>query len=291
MGGYYQHLKNGVFGIFTEPSVWLAIRPEWQLPKSQIDAATRTRNGVIAAQWLAQKNGWKLGDTFTLKNGWPKRDGTRDWTFEVVGIMRNTESQGEIRYFLGNHAYLEETSAVGRGTVARFLLRIADATHAPRIARQIDTLLATPVPTRTQSEQDQAQTQLARIADFKFFTRAIMSAVFFALLFLTVNTTMESVRERTSELATLKTIGFTDTQLLALVMAESVTQFLIAAALGLAISAALFPLAKSIVQSVTLPLPVVVIGAVLAVAAAILSALLPALRAKRLNIVAALAVR
>jgi putative ABC transport system permease protein len=291
MGGYYQDPKNGLFGIFTLPSVWLAIRPEWQLPKAQIDAMGRTRNGAIVSEWLAKKNGWKIGDTFTMKNGMPKKDGSRDWTLEVVGIMRDEESQGEVRFFLANYPYLDETRAFGQGTISRFLMRIADASRATQLARQIDTMLATPVATRTQSEQDQAQSALAQIGDFKFFTRAIMSAVFFALLFLTLNTTMESVRERTSELATLKTIGFTDTHLLALVLAESVTLFLVAAAIGLAISAAVFPLAKSILQTVKLPLPVLLIGAVLAVVAAVLSAIVPALRAKRLNIVEALAVR
>ena len=291
MGGYYQDPKNGIFGIFTIPSMWLAIRPEWTVSKAQIDAAMRTRNGVIISEWLAKKNGWKVGDTFTMKNAQPKKDGATDWTFEVAGIMHSDEAQGDIRFFLANHTYLDETRAYGQGTVTRFLMRIADASRSAQLARRIDTMLATPVATRTQSEQDQAQSALAQIGDFKFFTRAIMSAVFFALLFLTLNTTMESVRERTSELATLKTIGFTDTQLLALVLAESVTLFLFAAALGLAISAAVFPLAKSILQTVTLPLPVLMIGAVLALVAAVLSAIVPAWRAKRLNIVEALAVR
>jgi putative ABC transport system permease protein len=208
--------------------------------------------------------------------------------------MRNTDA-GEARMFLANYVYLNESRMETPGTagmVSRYLLRIDDANHAVRIARQIDALFAnSPVATRSQSEQDQAQQGLARIGDFKFFTRAIMSAVFFALLFLTLNTTMESVRERTAELATLKTLGFTDTGVLMLVLAESVALFLVAATIGLAIAAALFPLAKEFVQQVILPVPVLVLGALCAIAAAVLSAIVPAWRAKRLNIVEALAVR
>jgi putative ABC transport system permease protein len=294
MGGYYQDQKDGLFAICTIPSIWLAIRPEWEIPQAQIDAVGRTRNGAIVAEWLAKKHGWKIGDTFTLKGGMPKKDMSTDWPFEVVGIMRNTDA-GEARMFLANYVYLNESRMETPGTagmVSRYLLRIDDANHAVRIARQIDALFAnSPVATRSQSEQDQAQQGLARIGDFKFFTRAIMSAVFFALLFLTLNTTMESVRERTAELATLKTLGFTDTGVLMLVLAESVALFLVAATIGLAIAAALFPLAKEFVQQVILPVPVLVLGALCAIAAAVLSAIVPAWRAKRLNIVEALAVR
>jgi putative ABC transport system permease protein len=292
MGGYYQDPKNGMNTIFTIPAMWLSIRPEWQVPKGQIDAVARTRNGVIVADWLATHNGWKVGDTFTLKRGMPKKDGSTDWTFIIVGLMHNAEALGEPRMYLANHTYLEETRAQGQGTVSRFLMRVQDASRSAQLARQIDALFAnSPVATRSQSETDQVQSALAQIGDFSFFTKAIMSAVFFALLLLTLNTTMESVRERTSELATLKTIGFTDTGVLALVLAESVALFIVAAAIGLAIAAALFPLAKSIVATATLPMPVLIIGATLAILAAVLSAIIPAWRAKRLNIVEALAVR
>ena len=292
MGGYYQDPKNGVGIIFTLPSIWLAIRPEYLISKAQVDAVSGVRTGVIISDWLANHNDWKIGDQIALKGGMPRKDGSTDWTFQVVGIMRYPDAPGELRQMLANYVYLDEARAAGAGVVSRFLMRIGDASRAGQIAREIDAMFAnSSVPTRTQSEQDQAQSQLAQIGDFEFFTRAIMSAVFFALLFLTLNTTMESVRERTAELATLKTLGFPDGGVLSLVLAESVTLFVVAAAIGLAIAAVLFPLAKNILGNGKLPMPVVIIGAVLAVLAAVLSGIVPAWRAKRLNIVQALAVR
>ena len=292
MGAYYQDPKNGMGVIFTIPSIWLAIRPEYQIPKAQIDAVGRVRTGIIISDWLAKHNNWKIGDQITLKSGMARKDGSSDWTFEVAGIMRYPDATGELRQALANYVYLDEARATGSGVVSRFLMRIADASRAAQIATQIDAMFAnSSVATRTQSEQDQAQAALAQIGDFKFFTRAIMSAVFFALLFLTLNTTMESVRERTSELATLKTLGFRDTSILALVLAESITLFIVAAMTGLAGAAALFPLAKNFLGTAVLPMPVIVIGAVTAVIAAVLSGIVPAWRAKGLNIVQALAVR
>jgi len=292
MGGWYQDQKNGVQVIFTLPQTWLAIRPEWAANKAQIDAVMRTRTGVIVTDWLADKNGWKVGDTFTLKGGMPQKSGSTDWQFNIIGTMHNDEALGEPRMVLANYTYLDETRAGGNGTVSRFLMRIQDADRSAQFARQIDALFAnSPVSTRSQSETDQVQQALAQIGDFKFFTRAIMTAVFFALLFLTANTTMESVRERTAELATLKTLGFTDSGVLVLVLAESIALFIVAAAIGLAIAAAIFPFAKNFVAVTKLPAPVLAIGAVFAVGAALVSAIIPAWRAKRLNIVEALAVR
>jgi putative ABC transport system permease protein len=289
----FREPTNGMLVIFTIPSVWLAIRPEYQITQGQLDKVAGLRTGVVMNRWLAEHNGWKVGDRITLKSNIPRKDGA-DWTFDIVALSNNTEapSGSEQRQVLANWAYLDESRAVESGLVRRFLMRIEDAAQAGRIAREIDALFAnSAVATRTQSEQDQAQSSLAQIGDFKFFTRAIMSAVFFALLFLTLNTTMESVRERTAELATLKTLGYPDSGVLALVLAESLVLFLVAAAIGLAIAAVLFPLARNFIPVVTIPLAVVVIGLGLAVLAAFVSAIVPAIRARGLNIVQALAVR
>lgn len=294
MGGYHQDLKNRVGVIFTIPSLWLSIRPEYEIPKAQVAATLNSPTAVVINDWLAEHNHWKVGDRITIKGGIERKEGGTDWTFDVVGIMHYTEApDNEGRQILANYSYLDESRAKGAGVVSRYLMRIDDVAHAGRIAREIDSKFAnSAVATRTQTEQDQAQSAVAQIGDFKFFTRAIMSAVFFALLFLTLNTTMESVRERTAELATLKTLGYQDMGVLGLVLAESVTLFIVAAAVGLAVCAALFPLAKNIIGgNTTLPTPVLVIGAVLAVVAALLSAIVPAMRAMRLDIVRALAVR
>jgi putative ABC transport system permease protein len=291
-GGSYQDPKNGVLVIATNPAVWLAIRPEFHVPKEQLAAVARVRTGVIISDWLAQKNGWKIGDKFTLHTLTPTLKGSTDWTFDVTGIMRNPDTTGEIRQLLANFDYYDEGRATGKGTANRFLLRIDDARHSARVAQQIDHLFVnSPVQTRTQSEQESAQSAIASIGDMNFFTRAIMAAVFFTLLVLTGNTMMESVRERTSELAVLQTIGFTEANVLLLVLAEALVLCVVAALIGLGLAASAFPLAKSFLGTALLPPVVVVLGTLFAIAVALLSAFIPAWRAMRLNIVDALAVR
>jgi putative ABC transport system permease protein len=291
MGGYYQEQTNFLNAVNTNPDIWLAIRPEWSHSKDELAAVLRTRTGVMISEGLAKKNGWKVGDQFTIRTGLMKKDGNSDWTFDVLGVMTNPDAP-DARNFLANWSYLDEARASGTGMVSRFLMRIDDPRRSTQISREVDALFAnSQAPTRTQSEQAVAQSQVADIGDVNFFTRAIMAAVFFALLLLTANTMMESVRERTAEFGVLKTLGFTGTHILALVLTEGLMLFVLAAAVGLAGAAALFPLLRDYLGSAALPASVVVIGLGLAVAAALLSAGIPAWRAKRLDVVTALATR
>jgi putative ABC transport system permease protein len=289
--GFYQERTNGMLSINTNPDIWLAIRPEWQYSKEDLANVLRTRTGAMVSAALANKYGWKVGDRFTISTGLMKKDGTSDWTFDVLGVMTNPE-QPEAANFLSNWAYYDEARASGSGTVSRFLMRIGDPTRSTQLSRDVDARFAnSSAPTRTQSEQAVAESQVTNIGDINFFTRAIIGAVFFALLLLTANTMMESVRERTSEIGVLKTFGFSGTRILALVLTEAFSLFLLAAALGLGTAAATFPFLGDYVGIGAMPPQIIPIGFGFAVVAALVSAAIPALRAQRLDVIAALAVR
>jgi putative ABC transport system permease protein len=118
--------------------------------------------------------------------------------------------------------------------------------------------------------------------------RAILGAVFFTLLFLTGNTMMQSVRERTPELAVLKTLGFSDAKVLGLVIGEALLLCVLAAAVGLAASYGLIPVVRSVLQGIVASPWLVPRGLGLAVLLALLVGTPPALRAMRLNVVDAL---
>ncbi len=180
------------------------------------------------------------------------------------------------------------------GTVTLYFVKIHDSSRSAEISEQIDALFANSTSeTQTQSEKDWLRAQIAQIGDIGFFVNAIIAAVMFALLFVTGNTMMQSVRERIPELAVLKTYGFGNTAVVGLVLAESLLLCCVAAALGIGISAAISPsIYREIgVGGINLPWPVVAVGLGLAAAFAIVSAALPALRAQRLSIVDALAGR
>ena len=167
-----------------------------------------------------------------------------------------------------------------------------DPAKATQISNQIDALFANSTnETRTQTESALAQMQLKQLGDINFIVNAIVGAVLFTLLFLTANTMMQSVRERTSELAVLKTLGFSDGKVLVLVLIEALMLCVFAAAVGLALASMVFPVLRPIFGDFKMPMIVVAMGAGMSLVLAFVSGFPPAWRARQLNIVDALAGR
>lgn len=290
--GYYQDPRNGVGVGAIDVETLDAIYPEIELDPDYVAAMKRTRNGALVGEDLAAEHGWKIGDRVPLGSSiWTRKDGARSWEFEVVGSYRSPSGRVPTNELWINYDYFDEARAAANGTVTLYFVKIHDSARSAEIAERIDALFANSTSeTQTQSEKDWLRSQIAQIGDIGFFVNAIIGAVMFALLFVTGNTMMQSVRERTPELAVLKTYGFSDLGVLGLVLAESLTLCTVAAALGVGIAAALSPpLFRELgAGGLNLPLSVVTMGLALAAAFAVVSALLPALRAQRLSIVDAL---
>nr|WP_298719412.1 FtsX-like permease family protein [uncultured Steroidobacter sp.] len=293
LGGHLQDEKRRLLSIATDPETWLSFRPEYTVPRSQIEAVKRTRNGAIITDWTAREYGLKIGDQFTLRTQMTNVTGGSDWNFVVVGIMTYFDPTQHLTVFLSNYKYIDEGRVTDRGTANRFLLGISDPRDSTRVSRAIDALFATSgVQTRTQSEHEMGQLRMAAMGDISFFTRSIISAVFFTLLILTANTMMESVRERTSEFAVLKTLGYTDEAVFGLVILESILLCVTASLVGLALAAAAFPFASTYFDTTGLFPPVVIAAGVgLATGLALISAAIPGWRALRLKVVDALVAR
>jgi putative ABC transport system permease protein len=288
--GHVQDPRNNVLAVATDALNWLSIRPEYQIAPEQVQALTRTRDGAIVGQYHVQTFGWKIGDRVSIRSPIPRKDGRPEWSFQVVGIYANSEAVRPERFFLTNYEYLEESRTDGHGLVSRYLLKIEDLRYAARVARDIDTQFAnSPAPTRTQTEQEMAQSQAAGLGDLSFFTASVLATVAFTLLALTGHTMTESVRERTAELAVLKTLGFSDGRVMLMVVAEAILLCVVAAAIGLVLAWLLFPVAKRYVPVGNFPLAVLLQGIACAALVGVASAAYPAWRALRLQPARALA--
>ena len=292
-GGYYQDPKNNIFTYPVEVSTYFKVFPDIELPAEQLAALGRIRRGAVIGRALADKYGWKIGDTIPIKSAiWTKKDGSYDWPFLIVGIFRQPGDTSQEQRVLLNNDYFDEGRALGKSTVGWYNVRIDSPAHATAIAQSIDRLFAnSDHETKTVSEKEFVQGFLRQLADINFIASAIIGAVFFTLLFLTGNTMMQSVRERIPEFATMKAIGYSGGAVLSMVVAEGLILALIAAMLGLAISAAIFPALKSVLGVATLPPAVIGLGLLYAVLLALVTGLLPGLRVVRLTIVQGLARR
>ncbi len=294
-GAYYQEPKKFVFALPIDIDTYLGIhKGDFVYDDAQMQAFRNTRDGALVNAELMKKHGWKIGDRIPLHSTiWTQKNGSLDWNFLVVGVYDvtdPTQRNQQASTFLFHYEFFDEGRGFGKGTVGWYEERIDDAAQSAAISARIDALFAnSSYETKTQPAKDFALAFIKQFGDIGFILRAILGAVFFTLLFLTGNTMMQSVRERIPELAVLKTLGFTDANVLGLVLAESLLLCAIGALLGLAASYGVLPIIKQGLQGVELSPLALLPGIGVAVLLALIVGLPPALRAKRLNIVDALA--
>jgi putative ABC transport system permease protein len=259
-----------------------AIAPQY------LEALKNHRTGALVKADLAEKYGWKIGDRIPLQSTTAQMSGTTDWAFDVVGILTDNDFGGGRYLIVINYAYFDEARALMKGTVQHFNVLVADSKQAAAVADEIDRRFAnSPQETKTESLVELAQAQMQAIGDFSFLIRAIVAATAVALLFATTTMMIQSVRERTLELAVLKAVGFNDRAVFLLILGESLVVCVAAAAFGLAVATVALPL-SAIVQGLSMPGIVIVIGLGLAVLVALISAAVPAVSAARLKVATAL---
>ena len=298
-GGAYQDPHNQVFS-FAVDNNYVDLYPEMDVSPAERKAFDDTRTGVLVGEKLAKRFGWKVGDKIPMQSTiFPNRQGDKNWNFDIVGIIHSKDKKAGAFFdamMLLHWKYFDETTPYNQGNVGWYVTRVTDVNQADRVAKAIDAISAnSDHETRTQTEQAATASWMKQLADIGLIVGSIMGAVFFTLLLLSGNTMMQAVRERTSELAVLKTIGFSSGSVLSMVLAESILLVLLGGVLGLGLATVIVP-ALSAGSGGFLNLPGVganswVLGLVLMVVIGLLVGLLPALRAMRLNIVGALAGR
>ncbi len=296
-GAVWQENTQLVF-LAADPLRLRAVYPEYVMPGAQWKAFAETRTSMIVGRNLADKYDWKIGDKVPISsNIFPQKDGSKNWTFDLVGIYDGKDAEWQRNTNVGwiNFAYFDEANLFTRGMAGTFTSKLADPDQAQQVARTIDAMFENSADeTKTQTEKDFNIGFIKQFGDIGMIVRWILFAVFFTLLLVVGNTTAQSVRERIPELAILKTLGFTDGSVLGLVLAEAVALCLIGGLAGLALAT---PLGVAIANASGGNLPVAVDHRVWAMglaAIALLSlavGLMPAMRASRLTIVDALAGR
>jgi putative ABC transport system permease protein len=291
-GGYYQEAKNFIFAIPVDIESYINVHgDELSVKKEELETFRKMRTAALVNTDLMKKYGWKVGDKLPLHSTiWTRKDdGSLNWVFDIAGTFDSTD-KSQLQTVLFHYEYFDEGRSFGRGNVGWFEERIDQPSQAAVMADRIDALFANSSnETKTQPAKDFLIAFIKQRGDIGFVLRAILGAVFFSLLLLTANTLMQSMRERTSELAVLKTLGFKDGQVFALLVGESLLLFVSAGAVGLALSYGLLPVIKEALQGIDLSGGIFLPGIALAVALAFVVGLPPALRAKRLKIVDALA--
>ena len=295
-GGYFRDSRNSVGAYATNVGSLAEVYPELDITPAQIDAMHATRAGALIGRPLAQKYGWRVGDQIPLGTTiWTNPQGSNTWIFDIVGIFDPTPQFAHTPLGNGfwiNYEYFDEGRRYDKHRVYQFVIQTDDPLQSTAVSSAIDQLFENSSDeTRTQTENAALRSQLRQFVDVDFIVNSVVGAVMFALLFATANTMAQSLRERIPELAVLRTLGFSTGIISVLILVESLLLCVGAAVVGLLLAGVAIRLVGSLLAAPGLPLTVIISGISIAVVLAILSAVVPALHAQRLNIVDALAHR
>jgi len=289
-GMTYQKPTERIGGVAVDPAGDWPSAFTYTIAPQYVAAFRESRTAMLIRDLVADKYGWQVGDHIPLTLTIAHMDGSTTWAFDVVGTFSDSDIGGGRYIVIVSLPYLDEARLTGKSTVNHFNVALSDPKLAAQVADAIDQRSANSShETKTESLRELAQSDMQQIGDFDFLIRAVVGAVLVALLFATTTMMIQSIHERTPELAVLKTVGFTDSAVFLLILAEALLIFLSGAAFGLALATLSLPLAARFVLGLSMPGVVLVIGLALGLAVALISAALPAMLAARLRVATALA--
>ncbi len=287
-GGVYQDERNFFPQFAIDVATWREMYPEYLVPDDEWKAFAADRQGCIAGEALAKRFGWKIGDRIPIKGSYLPGM----WEFNLRGIYRGTREEDDTTQFWFHRDYLEENGpAWFKGLVGWYVVEVANPDEATKVVEAIDARFANSAwETKTETEKAFAASFAKQMGNIEFLILTIGGVVFFTLLLVTGNTMAIVVRERTAELAVLKTIGFGDRLVLVLVLAESFLVAIAGGTLGVILAKAVAPGLARLVPGMLFVLPRwdVLSGVALAAAFGLAAGLLPALTAMRLRVIDAL---
>jgi putative ABC transport system permease protein len=292
-GGIYQEPRNFFAQMAVVPEQFLDLYPEFLLSEEELETWLRIRTGAIVGRRTADRFGWRVGDRIPIQaTVWVRKDGSRLWEFDLVGVYDGAEEGTDTTNFLFRYDYFSEARAFGDGLVGWYVVRVEDANEAPEVARRIDTEFAnSPQETKAETEGAFVRGWARQIGDVTTILAAILAAVFFTILLVAGNTMAQSVRERTEELGLLKALGFSHAQTLWLVLAESCLLAGLGCVIGLSIAWFLIRAGDPTGGALPMfffPRGHMVWGLALGLALGVAAGLLPARQAMRLRIAEAL---
>ncbi len=297
-GTYQKPTQRVGVTALEDNDVWQTLVPALTLnsvtvlPKD-LHALESTRTGALVTTGAAEKYGWRVGDRIPITSTTLQNNGSGSWVFDIVGVVPIASSGGpQANSIWVNYAYLDQARALNQGTVGSFVVVVSDPRQATAMSETIDRTFAnSSSETTTQPLRVRAQQAVRQIGDLNFVIRSIVSTVLVALMFSVSTMMMQTVRERTPELAVLKTLGFSDFAVFLLVVVEALVVCTAGALIGLGLATRVFPFAARFVPGLSMPTVVIAFGLVGAVLISLISVSLPASRAAKLQVVDGLAGR
>lgn len=239
MRGFALVEKNIIAVSAADPQRLLnANGKELGLTPDLIGALRQDRSRVLVGRALAQAQEWTVGQRITVTSfDMAKQDGSRDWPFEIAGIFEGESSSTDTYFMVAQYDYVNALRARNKDTVDAFIVRPQPGVQSGELAVKIDQLFAnSAAPTQTKSEKQFLEAFLRQFADIGLMVNMVVGAAFITLLMIVGNTMVFAVRERTFEIGVLKTLGFSGSWIMALILGETLFICLVGGLIGLVLA-------------------------------------------------------
>ncbi len=228
-GVYKDNRPENFFPRFaTDADTLLKVFPEYQIPDDQYQAFSSDRSGFIAGKRLVEKYGWKIGDRITIKGDiYPI-----DAEITLRGIFEAPDNPSAERQLYFHRRYVEEATG-NPGTVATYWLRVDDPASAAGVAKEIEAMFEnSQARVRAETAEAFALSFMEMMGNVRFLFGAIGLAIVISIFLITANTMAMAARERTTEVAVLRTLGFGKGQVIGVVVGEALVIGVLGSALG-----------------------------------------------------------
>lgn len=235
------------FAVEAEP--YLAMYPEFGLTEAEKQAFLKDLRGCIIGSEIAEKFGWTVGSTIQLESTIPPYRIGKPFEFIVSAIYRVDEQKypnhsKQMMLFHWKYLYEATNQRAGVGT---YVVQIADPSQAAAVARAIDTTFEnSDAETKTETEAQFIAGFISMVGDLALILNSIGLAVAFTILAVSANTMSMSIRERRTEIAVLKTLGFSSALVLTLVLGEALLLGAVGSGIGVGLASVVLSLAGTI---------------------------------------------
>jgi putative ABC transport system permease protein len=234
-GGVYKDPQNFFAQFAIEPESYFRVYPEILLTPDERKAFMEDRTGAIVGDGLAERFGFKVGDRIVLQVGIPTY-GREDFTFTIRGIYRAATSVVDNQSMFFHWKYADERS-IEAGQVGWYVTEVSNPDQAAEIASQIDQKFAnTPNETKTDTERVFMSSFVSMFGNLNLLLGSIAVAVVITTLFVAANTMAMSVRERTTEIAVMRTLGFPQATIFSLIAGEGLLMAMLGGLLGVTLA-------------------------------------------------------
>lgn len=293
-GGYFQEGKNQIVTFAIDPESYLDIyATDYKLTPEERAAFLADRSSVLIGRKLAERWGWKLGDRIPLSSNifTNKNTGKQTWELTVAGIMEPAQENADTSVAFFHHSNFNESVTFGRDTAGWIIIETADKKLNTDVSKRIDAMFAnSAAETATDTEKAFNQAFVGQLGNITLIVTLVVGAAFATILMIVGNTMVMAVRERTKEIGVMKTLGFPSGRIFKMVLGESLLLSLLGGLPALGTAAVLLELMRAAVgiPGLALTFNYAVLGVAIMLALGLLTGIIPAWNALRLNIVTAL---